>query len=353
MTDETLGRINQCYLRDWCDVFMTKPVSRTSRRNYPRSRPLCYSQIAFTLIELLVVISIIALLVGILLPALGAARRAAQAAVCLGHERGLGQAAATYTTDERNFLPGPNTSGTYLWQNNAYQGSRANEPVQSWDWISPTLGNTIGFSTDPITRYRDIYETEFKCPANDQFYDAQYTGPNIGIDPTSLPMSSYTASLGFQGGTTHGEFFPVFPITNALTLPESTGSKMDAMGPPSIKMWAMDGSRYVDTNGVITFDSLIKGNVQGGNFMTRSPAVATRLSSGSPHRVDNNGELVEASKRTGFRHNEKMNGVFLDGHAEAFDNETSRAPEFYFPSGSTIRTPTFFVAPVSFGDVLR
>jgi prepilin-type N-terminal cleavage/methylation domain-containing protein/prepilin-type processing-associated H-X9-DG protein len=304
---------------------------------------------AFTLIELLVVISIIALLIGILLPALGAARKAAQAAVCLGHERGLGQALAAYTTDERNFLPGPNTSGSFLWKNNAYQSNRPNEPVQSWDWISPTLGNAIGLSSDPLTRYRDIYETEFKCPANEVIYDAQYAGAFL----ENLPMSSYTSSLGFQGGNNPGDFSPVFPITNALILPDNTGSKLDAMGPPSIKMWAMDGSRYVNTQGIITFDTLIKGNVQGGNFMTRSPAVATRASSGSPHRVDSNGQLVEASKRTGFRHNEKMNGVFLDGHADSFDNLSSRNPEYYFPSGSKIRTPTFFVAPVKSGDILR
>ncbi len=309
--------------------------------------------LGFTLIELLVVISIIALLVGILLPALGAARRAAQSAVCLGHERGLGQAVVSYVTDERNFLPGPNTSGAYLWQNNAYGSIRSTEPVQSWDWVSPTLGDSIGFSADPVERYKDIYQTEFKCPANDQLYDAQYTGGSLGIDPTSLSMSSYTSPIGFHGGTASGEFRLTFPITSALTLPENLGSKFDLMGPPSSKMWAMDGSRYVDTNGRITFDSLIKGNVQGGNFMTRGPAIATIASSGSPHRVDANGELVEASLRTGFRHNAKMNGVFLDGHADSFDNDASRAPEFYFPTGSKIRSAFYFVAPVNTGDVVR
>jgi prepilin-type N-terminal cleavage/methylation domain-containing protein/prepilin-type processing-associated H-X9-DG protein len=59
----------------------------------------------FTLIELLVVISIIALLVGILLPALGAARRTAQSAVCKSNLRQIAIAITAYSTDNKDFIP--------------------------------------------------------------------------------------------------------------------------------------------------------------------------------------------------------------------------------------------------------
>ena len=67
----------------------------------------------FTLIELLVVISIIALLVGILLPALGSARRSAQALVSLSNVRQWGVANSAFTTEHDGLIAkdGVDTTG--------------------------------------------------------------------------------------------------------------------------------------------------------------------------------------------------------------------------------------------------
>ena len=83
--------------------------------------PLARSRgrLAFTLIELLVVISIIALLIGILLPALAAARNTARGAACLSNIRQLGIASTTYSVDNKDYWPiarlDPRTGPSYKW----------------------------------------------------------------------------------------------------------------------------------------------------------------------------------------------------------------------------------------------
>lgn len=68
----------------------------------------------FTLIELLIVIAIIALLIGILLPALGEARRLAKKTLCTNGMRSFAQATNSFASENKDNMPAMNWRGGQL-----------------------------------------------------------------------------------------------------------------------------------------------------------------------------------------------------------------------------------------------
>lgn len=89
-----------------------RPLASHRRFGYPAAGPAAAP--GFTLIELLVVISIIALLISILLPALGAARKTAEAMVCATRLRGYQQGLVILAQDNNGWYAGVNSDAEIL-----------------------------------------------------------------------------------------------------------------------------------------------------------------------------------------------------------------------------------------------
>lgn len=152
----------------------------------------------FTLIELLVVISIIALLIGILLPALASARHAARASTCLSNLKQIGIGAEIYRNNFNDFAmpaeprcPGQAVNSNSVWQNFAYvQYMNKNEAVFQCSELSlDELFNPYGGSND----YGDLKDASYVMNAI-QAGTSKWTGANI------TPYSK-AESTGWTNGT--------------------------------------------------------------------------------------------------------------------------------------------------------
>jgi prepilin-type N-terminal cleavage/methylation domain-containing protein/prepilin-type processing-associated H-X9-DG protein len=238
---------------------------------------------AFTLVELLVVIGIIALLISILLPALGRAREQANTLKCLSNLRQIGQAIQMYAGAHGNYL----VPGDYRFPG---------DPFEREDWATILVNNKY-LPSPP------------QGPSANNFGDSSF-GDSVFRCPSGLNNRGNIAGVPGPANS-----FDAMGAVFTRLLSASTGVRVD---------------KWYGINGWTTSDAVSNANSFARWPFTRVPG-PTATAPQKLHKVTdfkNSAELVmmfdgfywtqQQSKNVNARHNQRRatNLLMADGHAE-------------------------------------